>query len=606
MLRKERGSVSAEEILVRPHLGLLCVGLVLSLVSVFLTLLQPHILMLLIGDLTNSQGLPLLITALVLLILVEGFVCFLQTRLLTRVGARVVSMVQSRIVDRVLAWPVSSFSRWGGGELGTVINSDASRMRWFTAGALFDLVSSAFLALGSLGFMFWINMKLAVLVLALVGAVAVLSTLLTAPIRRLAVSAQKEAAALADDLVSTVESIRCLKADGSVHERRAAMNAKILSIRNSVAGMGDKQSWMNPIVNSLANGVLVVVVLYGALLVHWGQLDLPGLAGFVMYLVVSLAPVQSGLKALPAIQESYGSWERIKGVIADDPSLDCSGSNALGEQGKIEALRHPTSSNRVDTYRGMTLADSFGGECRVSLKSQDPKMQAPEVLVRDLRHSFGDRCIYDNLTRTFEAGSVTALWGPSGSGKSCLLDVLAGLVPPTSGEVFVGGRLISSTVSGQVSYLEQKTRLIGKCVREYLRLGNLATDEEMLQALEELGLGEGLGARSEWLGAELHQRGLRLSGGEAQRLAFARILVSPKPLVLMDEPTSGADLHSATKMLAAVDRLRGWRTVVIATHDEAVLANCDNLLDLNQYRHDALSTSRTPVLARRAFREYEA
>ncbi|WNL40819.1 thiol reductant ABC exporter subunit CydD [Halomonas sp. PAMB 3264] len=173
--------------------------------------------------------------------------------------------------------------------------------------------------------------------------------------------------------------------------------------------------------------------------------------------------------------------------------------------------------------------------------------------------------ILSHVDLAIAQGDILALTGASGSGKSSLLALLAGFMAPQEGALY--------RRSDQIAWLDQSPCLIQGSLAENLRLANPEAGERaLLDALARAGLGELLTALPQGLETPLGERGVGLSGGQAQRLALARVYLSAAPLVLLDEPTSNLD--AATEALV-IDALKAWardgRTLVIATHHPQVL-----------------------------------
>jgi ATP-binding cassette subfamily C protein CydD len=171
------------------------------------------------------------------------------------------------------------------------------------------------------------------------------------------------------------------------------------------------------------------------------------------------------------------------------------------------------------------------------------------------------------INLTILRGEVVALSGASGSGKSTLLALLAGFIAPSSGEC-------RRHVNHQYAWLDQQPCLLHGSLIDNLRLAApAATHEEMLGALKRAGFGPLLAQLPQGLETLIGERGVGLSGGQAQRLALARIYLSQAPLLLLDEPTASLDHETEQFVINALLELtHEGRTLVIATHHPAVIA----------------------------------
>ncbi|GHB10112.1 thiol reductant ABC exporter subunit CydD [Salinicola rhizosphaerae] len=172
-------------------------------------------------------------------------------------------------------------------------------------------------------------------------------------------------------------------------------------------------------------------------------------------------------------------------------------------------------------------------------------------------------------------GEVVALVGPSGCGKSSLLQLIAGFVSPTGGS-------LAARREPAVAWLDQRPLIIHGTLAENLRLvAPEADDGSLRQALEQAGLGAWLARAPAGLATPLGERGVGLSGGEGQRLALARVFLSPGTLVLLDEPTAALDSVTEREVIAGLECLAAsGRTLIVATHHPAIMAMADRIFSL--------------------------
>jgi ATP-binding cassette, subfamily C, bacterial len=184
-----------------------------------------------------------------------------------------------------------------------------------------------------------------------------------------------------------------------------------------------------------------------------------------------------------------------------------------------------------------------------------------------------------NLDLTIRAGETTAIVGPSGAGKSTIADLLMGLVTPTLGSVLIGdtplGPELLRSWRSQIGYVAQETFLFNDTVRANLLWARPdASDEEIWQALD-LAAGEFVFELPQGLETVLGDRGVRISGGERQRIALARALLREPTLLILDEATSALDSENERRIQAAVERLHGRMTILVITHRLSTIRRAD-------------------------------
>lgn len=184
------------------------------------------------------------------------------------------------------------------------------------------------------------------------------------------------------------------------------------------------------------------------------------------------------------------------------------------------------------------------------------------------RHPSGNQS-FEVSNLFIPAHRTTAIVGPTGSGKTTLLDLLSGLTPPDSGTIEVDGQPLASCTGWrrQIAYIPQETAILDGTVRENLSWGAADADEtRMMAALGQAAAADFVRALPLGLDTWVGERGVRLSGGEKQRLALARALLRNPGILILDEATSALDREHQQTIIEALKRLHGQMTVLIVTH----------------------------------------
>ena len=212
----------------------------------------------------------------------------------------------------------------------------------------------------------------------------------------------------------------------------------------------------------------------------------------------------------------------------------------------------------------------------------------------ELQHiwkQFGSRIIFSDLNLNFQSGMVYALIGDSGCGKTTLLNMLAKLETFDKGEIVYKGKSLASLKNeefyrNELGYLFQNFGLLeSQTIRENLELGLIGKKQNKKQEKERLLLQALQAVRLDYL--SLNQKIYELSGGEAQRVALAKIILKNPPLILADEPTASLDPKNSKEIMEILLELRNAnRTIIIATHNPSIWKMADQVIRLSKDETD--------------------
>lgn len=208
----------------------------------------------------------------------------------------------------------------------------------------------------------------------------------------------------------------------------------------------------------------------------------------------------------------------------------------------------------------------------------------------ELQHiwkQFGSRIIFSDLNLNFQSGMVYALIGDSGCGKTTLLNMLAKLETFDKGEIVYKGKSLTSLKNeefyrNELGYLFQNFGLLeSQTIQENLELGLIGKKQNKKQEKERLLLQALQAVRLDYL--SLNQKIYELSGGEAQRVALAKIILKDPPLILADEPTASLDPKNSKEIMEILLELRNAnRTIIIATHNPSIWKMADQVIRLSK------------------------
>ena len=258
----------------------------------------------------------------------------------------------------------------------------------------------------------------------------------------------------------------------------------------------------------------------------------------------------------------------------------------LGEAA-IETSSHRDSIDRLGELPELAKDSTAQAQSHGQAGQDDTELQLPATNTIECKNlSFhyhdGIQTVLEDLNLTIAAGEKLAILGRSGSGKSTLATLLRGDLSPSAGSITLGGvapQSLGDRISDYIGVIQQQTYLFNATLAENLRLGShTATDQELLSALEQVGLSSLIARLPEGLETLVDEAGLRFSGGERHRIALARVLLKKVPIVILDEPTVGLDPITEKALLDTIFETLQNKTIIMITHHLQGVANMDRVI----------------------------
>lgn len=340
-----------------------------------------------------------------------------------------------------------------------------------------------------------------------------------------------------------------------VRNRRDYYAREIGHLRYSIANTSAEMGFL-PYVSKY---VIESTVLVGAVLIGAAQFFLQDAAHAIATLAIFLA---AGTRIAPAVLRLQQGTVLIKTALGSAaPTLDL--IDALGNS--------PLTVNTDDKVD--VLHEGF----------------VSEISVKDVSLTYPDKSVpaIASVSLEIPAGTSIAFVGPSGAGKTTMIDILLGVLIPDSGSVLVSGlppMLAVAKWPGAVSYVPQDVVIAAGTIRENIALGYPiaeATDELISEALKIANLDEFVASLPDGIDTQVGERGARISGGQRQRLGIARAMFTRPHLLVLDEATSSLDGETEASISDSIDAMRGATTVVIIAHRLSTVRNADKVVYLS-------------------------
>ena len=572
------------------HKRVLTLVIILSTAGAFTTLAQPLVVSQVITVVEAAEPLGNLVWILVGLVVASAALSGFRHYLLQRTGEGVVLSSRKVLVRRMLNLPISEFDQRRTGDLVSRVGSDTTLLRAVLTQGLVEAVGGALTFVGAVAAMIYLDGFLFLLT-ALVVSIAVTAVVTLS--RRIRVASRK-AQDKVGDLTSSVE--RAISAVRTVRAANAT-EREIHGVEKDAEGawkLGLEVAKISALVvpvSGIALQVAFLVVLgVGGFRVASGSLPVADLVAFILFLFMMIMPLGQAFGAITSVNQALGALGRIQEIISlpsetlnDHVSEQISPSvkGPLALEFQNVTFRYPESAHKTEAEK--VLAETLGTHDLVSLSTGEMSLPAQRAAV------------LEGVSFSIPVGSKTAVVGPSGAGKSSLLSLIERFYDPQSGTIRVFGHDIThlsrDSLRSMFGYVEQDAPVLAGTIRDNLLIGSpQASEQDLLEVLDEVNLTGILDRDPLGLDAEVGEGGVLLSGGERQRLAIARALLQAPPILLLDESTSSLDGPNELLMKTAIDKVSKNRTLVVIAHRLATVVDSDQIIVLKAGHVEAVGT----------------
>lgn len=461
-----------------------------------------------------------------------------------RLNEFVIFDLRKEMFNKLQHLPYSFYDRSAIGWLSIRLTSDVDKVSDIISFGFVSLVGGIMMILVSLIAMFSYHWQLACMVCISIPLMMVVSIKIRMLILNYARKARRIYSQMAAFLTENINAIEVNKA--TVHEEQSSLEFN--SITQELKKSSYKAAWYTgiyrPLVVLLGSLVAAAVIYFGGHLVlnPASGFTLGLLAAFFGYARMIFDPIMEVTQFYAAAQDSLSAGERIFSLI-DEP---------------------------------------------VGIKDHQKAQPAPvlegNICFENVDFSYiANRPVIENLNLTIQAGESIALVGPTGEGKSTIINLISRFYEPTHGRILMDGldytSLTMQSFRSQLGVILQTPYLFSGTIRENLSYGKLdASDREMIEVLVNLGIAEFADRLDDQVGEE----GNSLSSGEKQLISFARVVLRNPRIILMDEATSSIDTLVENKIQNGIATLLKSRTSIVIAHRLSTIRNCDRILVIQQ------------------------
>lgn len=581
--------------LVRPDAGVAALAVWLSFLDAVLALAAPWPLQVVVDYAVGHRPLPpslallrgwhpaaiaLAAASAGLLLLLAGAVTgYLVTFLTAGVSERMTARLRMTLAARIMRAEPPAVAAFPLGELTSRLGGDTVRVSSTIAAIVETLIPEAALLAGMAVITAALDWRLTVVAAAVIPMYAVTARVRNRGLRgaqRDARSRSGDLAALTADLLTRLPAVHVF--DRAADEARRYGDASTRAAAAEVAAV-DASARFAPVTDTLPGLALAAALVTGTVEVTSGRLTLGGFLVFLAYLSSLTGPVKSLARLSATVTRGTASRDRIAELLRL-PVLDtalCSAPAAGRTPGPVVA--------------------------RAGRPGRGPAVALDRV---SYAHRPG-RPVLTQASLHVPGGTLLALTGPSGGGKSTLLSLLVRLAHPQSGTVTIDGRDIAGIPLAQlrelVTLVPQDAWLHTGTIEQNIRYGHPeATPAQVRTAAERAGVTAFAASLPDGYQTPVGEHGHQLSGGQQRRVAVARALLRDAPVLLLDEPTTGLDPAAESRLVTELLDVTRGKTVILISHQPALIARAEHVVHLEGGRITQAQTSPLSVRTRNASR----
>lgn len=475
-----------------------------------------------------------------------------QTTLTNWVGQRALQDLRKQILQHLQSMPVSFYDRRPAGVLISRMTNDVEALNSMVTDSVTTLIQSSLMLVGSTVILLAFDVKLALLtflVLPIMGAGSLLFRIASAD----AFGRTRETiGALTAQLQETVSGMRVVRT--FARERDHLEDFDVLNLDNRAANQ--TTVYLNasyfPLVELISAATTVLILLYGGAQVLDGALTIGVLVGFIAALGGFFDPINQLSQVYTTYQSGMAALDKIFELLDEEPQL-------VDRPDAVALPRPLAGSVEFDHV-------TFGYQHRDGL---------PPAIV--------------DLSLKIEPGETIALVGETGAGKSTFAKLIARFYDPDSGRVLVDGHDLREvqvdSLRSQMGIVPQEGFLFSGTLRENVAFASRSGDDaEVERVCRAAGAWDFISALPEGLDTQIGERGIQLSAGQRQLVAFARALAADPRILILDEATSNVDLHTETKIEEGIKELLAGRTSVIIAHRLSTIRQASRIVVLEHGR----------------------
>ena len=495
-------------------------------------------------NLSAMRWVPLAIIGLFIL---RGIFNFINEYSTSYLSGHLVQQIRREMFAKMLKLPAGYFSQHSSGRIMSRIMNDASQITEAGFNVVTVTAKDGITVVGLLCFLLYLDWQLTIITLVMIPVLAWCVRQVSKRLRQLSRESQQYAGQMTQVLDESITGERVIKVYGGQEHEKNRFDETAINVRRNGVKQTAANSFSTAVTQLMIATALAAILYLAAARAASDSFSAGDFMSFLSAMLMMFDPIKRMTGISSSLQRGLAAAESVFQFL-DEPVEPDNGTEILSEDtGDIELVN---------------VSHHYEGAARNSL---------------------------DNINLRIPNGSVVALVGASGCGKTTLANLLPRFFDPTAGEVRIGGRDIReysmASLRKQMALVSQDVVLFNGTVAENIAYGRFDADPADIEAAAKAANAwEFISAMPQGLQTEIGQNGLKLSGGQRQRIAIARALLKNVPILILDEATSALDTKSERLVQSALDKLMQQRTTLVVAHRLSTIEQADNIVVMHEGR----------------------
>jgi subfamily B ATP-binding cassette protein MsbA len=496
----------------------------------------------------NLQGMTQTIGFFLSLVLAQGLLSVGHSYLTAWLSQHIMADFRTHVFAHLQRLSLSFFAKRRTGEILSRLMNDVSVIQSTLTETPIDSTKQLVTLIGGVAFLLIMNWRLCLLILALLPLLVLVARFFGRRLKALSTDIQDQTAAATTLIEEVVSGIRVVKSFVQTRREDARFGGQVRTMLELSLRRARVLAVFIPTITFLTLAAAAAVLWYGGKQVIDGTVSPGDLFAFVLFAGILIGPFGSAARVFAQIKEAQGAMRRVFEILDTTPEVH-DAPNAI-------------------------LMPPIAGHVSVSQVSfaYDPRQP---VLI--------------DVTFDTRPGEVVAFVGPTGSGKTTLVNLLHRFYDPSSGTITIDGHDLrdvrTDSLYRQIALVPQETILFGGTIFDNIRYGREdATEQAVLDASHAANAHEFISLLPDGYQTVVGEKGVNLSGGQRQRIAIARAVLKNPRILMLDEATSALDTESERLVQEALERLMRGKTTFVVAHRLSTIQRADRILVLNRGR----------------------